>query len=1340
MADSIKIPLEIFTKDALAEIKRFSQNAEKNLKLLNKATEKQNDLLEETNSNLKVLTSNEKAFGTASATVVATLALQSKNVRNLLGNLTGLNIEGLKTSGIFKTLGSGFKSAAKVTGSLAEAAIVLDKGVVGLSLNLSTLSLALLGIGKVAESTDNEFISLIGRLSIFASLITGSLSVGLIFLIKSISRLAFEVGTSLVDAAKTATQTFIEFDKKTFVFERTLTGFNRAFGESIGTVESWNKTIAKVSEQTGFTEKSLRGAVTEIIATTSAMGFNEKQQKRLLEVTTDYARFLGDDVVQTTIEFISALNGQAQSVQKYGVKLGATNIQQKLYNKGLNTSFQNLGENEKVQIRFNSLLEQYAPIAGNAAAVAGTLAGQQLVLNNNITRLSQSFGEGAAIIENNNLVAAGLNLVLSNISENVLSLAGFLTSLGGRLLQVGGLILGVSFNVLAAIKVIKILNVLLETNLFQILTNTPIPFFNKSLLDLVRSSGAAFISFKSLGDILKTFASIFISQSKIIIAGFAGIEVSALSLSTVLKGVFVQAFTLARLAVTQFSKVLLKLLANPIVLVISGIVAGIFALAKAIAFVEKRTGIFTDLFGVLGEVLRETSSIFDPILNFFSNFGKILSKLTKQIAGGFIVALSKVLSFGIRLVQSNPFNIFSKEQVQKITDAKLRLDNLSTSIVDVNFDISKLKNNTSRSIASINDSFKKVDLAPLLRLQEELKDVGLTDIDKLKRQREERLAIIQDALKSEGKAAKIAKELELKINEDFNDKVIEIRRNASEKSLESMADYRKNILSISNEIESSLARSGQSIQSALSFQISGKNKISKDIENELKKAKEEFDAGIIDEETFELRKKDLAKQKKDLARNAKLAFGTGIANSLARGSQGAKELATGLTQLAADAFVPGLGQAAGPLLDIFAQGPEATKEAFNQFAETVPTVIENIILSIPAAIQAIADNVDKIIIAIVDRVDEIIIALVKAMPEVSTALALALAIDVPIALVKSLPQLLIDLVRGIPQALIDAFRGSIGRLGSIFWDLGKSIFTGLFDALAGGFNILRNLFSRIFSFFGGGTGAVEDFLGFDFPFIAFAKGGIVPGRAMTSGDSSKNDIIPALLSPGEMVIPRSIMQGGAGSIIKFLESMGVRIPGFFIGGIIGDAIDFLGDAIGGVVNTAGDIVGGVVGEIPVVGDIAEQFIDIFNKYREIIESLARIGASINLRELIEDPFGVISNAVRGVLDFFKDNFRNLISAPFARGGLIPSGFNNDNFPARLTSGELVIDRSTTTDLQEFLSSQRPQNSGNDTIINLLTQLVGLMRNDQKINASVEFNQDVLADIILNLSRNNVRLA
>lgn len=52
--------------------------------------------------------------------------------------------------------------------------------------------------------------------------------------------------------------------------------------------------------------------------------------------------------------------------------------------------------------------------------------------------------------------------------------------------------------------------------------------------------------------------------------------------------------------------------------------------------------------------------------------------------------------------------------------------------------------------------------------------------------------------------------------------------------------------------------------------------------------------------------------------------------------------------------------------------------------------------------------------------------------------------------------------------------------------------------------------------------------------LALSKGGHVPGEAKVAGDSLKNDTVPALLSPGEIVIPRSAAHSFP-KAVEFLE-------------------------------------------------------------------------------------------------------------------------------------------------------------------------------------------------------------
>ena len=59
------------------------------------------------------------------------------------------------------------------------------------------------------------------------------------------------------------------------------------------------------------------------------------------------------------------------------------------------------------------------------------------------------------------------------------------------------------------------------------------------------------------------------------------------------------------------------------------------------------------------------------------------------------------------------------------------------------------------------------------------------------------------------------------------------------------------------------------------------------------------------------------------------------------------------------------------------------------------------------------------------------------------------------------------------------------------------------------------------------------------PAINFRGGGPVPGQAQVPGDSQQNDIVPARLSPGEVVLPRTVAQnpGPHGTnVSRFLQS------------------------------------------------------------------------------------------------------------------------------------------------------------------------------------------------------------
>ena len=197
-----------------------------------------------------------------------------------------------------------------------------------------------------------------------------------------------------------------------------------------------------------------------------------------------------------------------------------------------------------------------------------------------------------------------------------------------------------------------------------------------------------------------------------------------------------------------------------------------------------------------------------------------------------------------------------------------------------------------------------------------------------------------------------------------------------------------------------------------------------------------------------------------------------------------------------------------------------------------------------------------------------------------------------------------DIWEGVKKGFSSAlnFFQDIGRnIWEGFWNNFKqlgSFITRIFDSLNP-----KNFFLKMFDDSGAwGTSTVENALGIDVPFISFAQGGIVPGSAVTRGDSNLNDRVLALVSPGEAIIPRSDMENPriANMIGQVLDG---KIPSFSIGG---DVIDF--------VTGGGD--GGF--GLPDLGDIGNISIDNFTSSMSAAWEGLKSEAKAGWKTLIND--------------------------------------------------------------------------------------------------------------------------
>lgn len=534
------------------------------------------------------------------------------------------------------------------------------------------------------------------------------------------------------------------------------------------------------------------------------------------------------------------------------------------------------------------------------------------------------------------------------------------------------------------------------------------------------------------------------------------------------------------------------------------------------------------------------------------------------------------------------------------------------------------------------------------------------------------------------------------------------------------------------------------------------------------------------------------------------AAAVGFATTITKGSEGAKDILVSGISKGIDKLLPGVGEAVGPIVGAFAEGPKKVKEFVNGFLKSIPKIITNIIQSIPIFIAEFISGIgvllDELILAMPRVIDALIASIprlvdslvaagpsiirgaILAMPQLSNSLVVA-GPSIIQGAISAVPTLSVELVKTGPE-IIKSMISSLGGFGQTFIDLGKKIiqgFTQIFSSDVFGkfkdfgvkiFEGFRDLISRfnpvsilskLFKFDGGGKGVVEKFLNLDFPGVRFAQGGLVGGTPRVKGDSEKNDTVRALLSPGEAVIPRSVINGGIESTIDFVKSLGIgglrdgrvsggqEIQNFGFGSFFKDTFRKVVDVVKDTADAPKNILDAVLsGDPKAILNSTNFLLDQFGQFgesilptnlRDILRSLRNIGASVNPADLISNPSEVIPNAVRSVRDtFLSPGLKGVLRPPgLQNGGTIPAGFPNDSFRANLSSGELVVPTDLTRRLDRFIT-ENDSGKPNEMTNNLLVQVIELLAQPQSVSTSINVDGQELANAILELNRNNARIA
>lgn len=205
-------------------------------------------------------------------------------------------------------------------------------------------------------------------------------------------------------------------------------------------------------------------------------------------------------------------------------------------------------------------------------------------------------------------------------------------------------------------------------------------------------------------------------------------------------------------------------------------------------------------------------------------------------------------------------------------------------------------------------------------------------------------------------------------------------------------------------------------------------------------------------------------------------------------------------------------------------------------------------------------------------------------------------------------------------------------------------------------------------------------------------------------------------------------------VIEFISTLFQSIPGAFVQ--IRDTINAIADKFNGAFENLG-------------AKFSDGFLQVRDQIASLFSGLATAFKNFpgQIRDALSDLFNGIKDAIKNAFSGEKikgatEKVKGGFNLPKFATGIteVPSGFENDGFLARLSSGERVVDKNSNQDLKDFLSNSRAGGLGNDQMISLLSEISSKLNNSGSQTIEVTVDKKVLGKTILDLNRRNERLA
>lgn len=167
-----------------------------------------------------------------------------------------------------------------------------------------------------------------------------------------------------------------------------------AFGSSAKTVEDWSGTTLKsfgIAKGTALDMSSLFGDMG------TSMGLSREEAANmsmsLVGLAGDLSSFKNIGIEEAETALNGIFTGETESLKMLGVVMTDTNLQQYAYSKGIEKKTQDMTESEKVQLRYNFVLEKTKNAQGDFERTGAGTANQMRVFQESLKELGATMGQ-----------------------------------------------------------------------------------------------------------------------------------------------------------------------------------------------------------------------------------------------------------------------------------------------------------------------------------------------------------------------------------------------------------------------------------------------------------------------------------------------------------------------------------------------------------------------------------------------------------------------------------------------------------------------------------------------------------------------------------------------------------------------------------------------------------------------------------------------------------------------------------------------------------------------------------------------------------------------------------